>query len=368
MILDRALLREAISSFAKVLLALSLIILGQLFAKLLSKAAEGKIPGDLVLPLLGLGAIKTMVQLLPLALMLGLMLSFGRMYQDSEMVAIQASGVGLVRLYRPMLWLILPVAMILAGLSLYVSPWSVQKTAQVIAQGKNRVDISGVTKGRFLESKNSAWVVFAGELSRKNHRLEGVFLHKRELDGKVTIEVAQQARQYTDPETGARMLEMTHGARYDGMPGGAEYEILTFAKHAMRIPALGDEEDEPDTREGVDSTQLWRSASRADMAQLQWRLSIPVFALTLGALALPLSYTAPRRGRYAKLALALVIYIAYINLTLMAVSLTEIGDLPVWLGVWWVHGLMAVWIAILLARRYGWRWRLHSLRSRGCGA
>jgi lipopolysaccharide export system permease protein len=368
MILDRALFKEAALSFGKVLLVLSLIILGQLFAKLLSKAAEGKIPGDLVLPLLGLGAIKTAVQLLPLALMLGLMLTFGRMYQDSEMVAIQASGVGLLRLYRPVLWLTLPVVMILAGLSLYVSPWSVQKTEQVIAQGKNRVDISGVTKGRFLESKNSAWVVFAGELSRKNHRLEAVFLHKRELDGKVTIEVAEQARQYTDPSTGERLLEMTDGARYDGVPGEADYQILTFGRHTMRIPSFGDEEDGPDTREGMGSAELWRSASQADKAQLQWRLSIPVFALVLGALALPLSYTAPRRGRYAKLALALVIYIAYINLVLMAVSLTEIGDLPLWLGAWWIHGLMVILISILLARRYGWRWGRGRLRVRNSGA
>lgn len=368
MILDRALFKEAASSFGKVLAVLSLIILGQLFAKLLSKAAEGKIPGDLVVTLLGLGAIKTLVQLLPLALMLGLMLTFGRMYQDSEMVAIQASGVGLFRLYRPVLWLILPVAVILAGLSLYVSPWSVQKTEQVIAQGRNRVDISGVTKGRFLESKNSAWVVFAGELSRKNHRLEAVFLHKRERDGKVIIEVAEQARQYTDPSTGERMLEMTDGARYDGLPGEADYEILTFGRHAMRIPSFGNGENGPDTREGVDSAQLWRSASRADMAQLQWRLSIPIFAVVLGTLALPLSYTAPRRGRYAKLAVALVIYIGYINLALMAVSLTEMGDLPVWLGLWWVHGLMAILITLLFARRYGWHWRAARLRAGGRGA
>jgi len=57
----------------------------------------------------------------------------------------------------------------------------------------------------------------------------------------------------------------------------------------------------------------------------------------LTLLALPLSYATPRQGRFGKLALAILIYIVYANVLGLGKTWLENGDIPVWLGLWWIH-------------------------------
>lgn len=336
----------------KVLVALSLILLGQVFAKLLGKAAEGKIPHDLVAPLVGLGAIKSMGQVLPLALVLGLMLTFGRMYQESEMIAIQAAGVGPGRIFRPVLLVTLPAVVLLAAVTLYASPWAVRMAQQLIVTGQQRADISDVTQGRFIEPKQSGWVVFVENFSRREGILKNIFVFTPRGAQEI-IETARTARQFVDPETGQQMLELRDGYRYVGRPGRRDYEIVSFKRHVMRIPEIG-ALGNVRVREATPTPALLRSSNSSDQAELQWRVSLPIVALVMGLMTLPLSYTAPRRGRFAKVIIGVVVYLVYVNLILFSVSLVEAGRLPVAVGVWWVHGLMVAGVLWLMNRQYRW--------------
>ena len=162
------------------------------------------------------------------------------------------------------------------------------------------------------------------------------------------------------------MLELSDGQRYEGIPGSGDYQILTFDTHTLRIPPLAGGHHFS-ARESVPTSSLWTSTQPADQAELQKRLSIPLAAVLLVLLALPLSYTTPRQGRFAKLALAVIIYIIYMNLAIVAIGLTETGQLSVWLGVWCVHLLMLIFIMGLFVRQYGWRWSLHRLTLRTVG-
>lgn len=345
-------MKEETATLLKVLVALSLILLGQIFAKLLGKAAEGKIPHDLVVPLVGLGVIKSMGQVLPLALLLGLMLTFGRMYQESEMIAIQAAGVGPGRIFRPVLFVTFPAIVLLAVVTLYASPWSVRMAQHLIVTGQHRADISDVTQGRFIEPKQSGWVIFVENFSRREEILKNIFVFTPK-GPKEIVETARTARQFVDPETGQQMLELNDGYRYVGQPGRRDYEIVSFKKHVMRVPEVGDLGG-VSARDGTPTQILLSSSNRSDQAELQWRLSLPIVALVMGLMALPLSYTEPRRGRFAKVIVAVVVYLVYVNLVLFSVSLVETGRLPVAVGVWWVHGLMMAGVLWLMNRQYRW--------------
>lgn len=360
-ILDRALLKEMGLAVGAVMSILSLIIVGQLFVRLISQAADGRIPQDVILALLGLGVIKSVVQLMPLALLLGIMLTFGRLYRDSEMTAMRSCGIGLSRLYRPVVLLATPVVVLLAVLALYVSPLSIRLADKMAFEAEHRTDISGITEGRFIQSKQGNWVVFAERMDRREGTLDTVFVHNR-VNGVVTIETATRARQITDPATGDDRLVLSDGFRYEGTPGRGDYQILTFDKHTMRVPPLVGSPHKG--LDGVPSAVLWKSDTPPEQAELQWRMSIPLAAVLLVLLALPLSYAAPRQGRFGKLALAVILYIIYSNLTIFAMSLTQRGELPVPIGVWWVHLLMLVFIAALFVRQYGWRWSLRKLTLR----
>jgi lipopolysaccharide export system permease protein len=295
-ILDRTLFKEMFLSFGAIMSVLTLITVGHLFIKLMSRAADGRYPVDVVPFLMVLGFIKVIVQLMPLALFLGVILSLGRMYRDSEMTAIRACGVGMTKLYRPIMLLAIPGVTVLAALVLYVAPASIRMADRLAFESEFRPNISGMLAGRFIESKHGKFVVYAEDIDTEQRTMRTIFVSTRDK-GITAIETAAEARQYTDTETGHEWLELRDGHRFEGVAGKGEYKILSFDKHSMRIPALEGIKHKFD-QESRPTSALWGSDQPADQAELQWRLSAPIGAFLLILLALPLSHTSKHGGRF----------------------------------------------------------------------
>ena len=360
-ILDRYLLREVLRTFAAATLVLLLIIFGNLFMRLLRDAMVGRLPAEVIGPLLILGGLQTLILLLPVALFLAIMLTLGRLYRDSERVAMQAAGVGEVRLYRPLFVLALPVAILLTGLVAEVVPWASGLADQLKQRAREYTQISSIAPGRFIESRGGEIVVFAESADHAGHTLSNVFIHVVK-DGRTYIETAPSARQEFHPLSQEPQVVLENGQRYQGIPGEGEFEILSFARHHLRIPPVSGQ-GRTNRRDSQSLWALWRSGTAADMAEIQWRLSVPVSVVVLVLLAVPLSRTTPRAGRFAKLAVAIIIYILYANLVLTALSWTRRGAIPLELGVWWVHAGFGLLAMILLARPLGVRLRRQRFTS-----
>ena len=118
------------------------------------------------------------------------------------------------------------------------------------------------------------------------------------------------------------------------------------------MPIRPDDEGELVTAVAAKSTaELWRSRELADRAELHWRLSFPLSLFVLGVLAIPLSRTAPREGRYARLGTALFIYLIYTGWLSIGRVWVERGIVSELVGLWWIHGIVgfiALWgIAVL---------------------
>jgi lipopolysaccharide export system permease protein len=100
--------------------------------------------------------------------------------------------------------------------------------------------------------------------------------------------------------------------------------------------------------------ELLRSSDVADRAELHWRVSFPLSLFVLGLLAVPLSRTSPREGRYARLGMALFIYLIYIDLLSIARLWMERGIVGDAVGLWWVHAIAALIGVWMLSREGGW--------------
>ena len=96
---------------------------------------------------------------------------------------------------------------------------------------------------------------------------------------------------------------------------------------------------------------------------MQWRLSVPLALLVLTFLAVPLSRSAPRQGRYGGVAAGVLVYIIYVDMLGAAKVWVEQGQSPEYLGLWWVHVIFIAAGAILLARQFGYM-NVLSLRRR----
>jgi lipopolysaccharide export system permease protein len=103
-------------------------------------------------------------------------------------------------------------------------------------------------------------------------------------------------------------------------------------------------------RKASSSIDLWRSLRLEDIAELQWRFSTPLSTLLLALLAVPLSKSNPRKGKFAKIGLGIVIFAFYYQLFVIAKTWVEKGRVAPLPGIWWVPLLLAALFLILLWR------------------
>ena len=306
-IIDRYVSKELLLTWLAVTLVLMLILTSSTLARLLSKAAEGAMPSDAVLPLLGITSLRYFILLLPMSLYLGVLLCFSRLYKDNEMAALGACGVGMRRLYRPLMLFVVPLTLSILVLTLYVMPWVAQQTQLMKSEMANRSELTGLVAGRFNQSRNSDAIMFIEQQSDDGNNMENVFVYQNQHVRK-NIETAALAKSFKN-ENGRKFIIFENGQSYEGQPGQSDFRIIQYEKHGIYVP-----ESELDARpvkrkQALPTSDIWQSNVPAHQAEFQWRLSIPIAAMLMAILALPVSYTTPRKGRYSKLALAILLYL-----------------------------------------------------------
>jgi lipopolysaccharide export system permease protein len=143
---------------------------------------------------------------------------------------------------------------------------------------------------------------------------------------------------------------MEQGRRYEGKPNSAEVSTTEFERYAIRVETK-EVAREPEIANSKSTKALLQTGSPADKAELQWRLAIPVSALILVLLAIPLSFVDPRAGRSLNVFFALVIYILYNNMLSICEAWVRQGRLNPLIGMWPIHLLFLVLAVYLFYRR-----------------
>lgn len=362
-IVERYVVREVGLTLLAVLALVLAITSGNFFARMLSRASEGRLPADILLPFVALGSLKSFIYLLSVALFMAIILSFGRMYKDSEMAALRACGIGYGKLYRALSLLVVPYALMSLLLVVYVSPALSRASEQLRASAEGRSALVGITPGRFVEIAGGREVLFVEAIEPDGERMRNVFLYSR-AEGESRIVTARSAVQEVDPATGRRFLILLDGMRYEGRAGGGGYRVAQFARHGVLVSDA--QETQPGRRRDMMSMrELLASDDPKDTAELHWRLVVPASILVLSMVALPLSYVAPRQGRFGKIFAAILVYVIYANLATMGRTWLEKEVLPAWVGLWWVHLAMLALTVALLVRQYGAAWVFGRLRLPG---
>ncbi|HFD88326.1 MAG TPA: LptF/LptG family permease, partial [Gammaproteobacteria bacterium] len=100
-------------------------------------------------------------------------------------------------------------------------------------------------------------------------------------------------------------------------------------------------------------SELLGKGDRRLNAELHWRLSFPISMVILSFLAVPLSHTSPRKGRFGKVAVAILLYVLYANLLGLGKNWLQTGAIPGWMGLWWIHVLFLMLFVGLMIRRGG---------------
>lgn len=353
-VLDRYISREISQTWAAVTIVLLVIMVANVLARILSRVTEGRLPADALLVLLGLKVINLLVTLVPLGLYLGILLAFGRLYRDNEMAASAACGAGLRSLYRPVLFNGIIGVLLIGVLTFWASPWAAGLEKRVTESIASQSVSSVLGAGRFVEILGGSAVVYTESRPSGNDRFEQVFVHRSREDGTFEVETAASATYQRDRDDNEYIV-FRNGVTVVADPDGQSYQRTEFARHGIRLPS-SQQESSAVAISAKSLRELWEDGSSPSIAEIQWRFSIPLAALLLALLAVPLSHTSPRQGRYSKIVVAILIYVPYANLLVLGRKWTAAGKVPSLIGLWWVHALFIVVILYFTVRRYGFNW------------
>ena len=331
--LDRYLLREVTWTFVAVTGVLLVVLMSNQFARVLGQAAQNDFPGPIVLTLLGLTTLQQLTLLVPIGLFLGIVLALGRLYHESEMTAMTACGVGPLRVYKPIVLLSLVVAALLAVLSFRVVPAAWQKSQDLRVAALRAAQFGALEPGRFRSFAGGDAVFYAERVGERGELFD-VFV-QRNVGDKIEVAMAERAVQRGAGQA-EQMFILYDGRRYEGVPGAANWRIVEFREHG--IPVQLPDTKKVKNREEMKSTPaLLGSEAPRDRAELAWRTSVPIMALALMVLAVPIARLRPRQGRFTRVGLAVLAYFLYSNLLAAARVWIE-KDAPAGqLGLWWVH-------------------------------
>lgn len=396
MIIARYLTTKILFSTLAVSIVLTMVVMSGRLARYISAAAEGQLAVSLVLPVVFLRMPQLLELILPVSLLLGIMLSIGELYETNEMTVINATGVSHGRIMSIGMSASAFVALVVALFSFYISPKGNDYVGTLVNAQGLKSELSNLAPDTFYDLKNQGGTVYAGAVDKERKGMEDVFVFRPEpvvIDGfdreeneqsetdgvsQKKAEVSQNraegfnqnraegSQQIKSPEQPSRQtiiyaskgfqeyredggfyFVLEKGVQFEGMPGQKDFIITEFDRYSQRLDKPDDTVNAVTTKqESSVITDLIGRTDAESVAELHWRLSLPISVMILAAIGIPLSRSNPRQGRYYLLIPALILFLIYmvmLNAGKEAISLGEGGPLT---EIWAVH-LYLVLIAVL---------------------
>jgi lipopolysaccharide export system permease protein len=272
------------------------------------------------------------------------------------MPAMMACRIGPADVYRPLLWLIIPLFLGVGWLSMETGPRALSSIERIGMEARRQADLAAIEAGKFTSGTSQNWVVYAEQVVSPGE-IENVFVQRRSDEGEVEVVVAERGEQRDSDDPNTRYFVLHQGRRYDGVPGTSQFRVMEFAEHGIPYKLPGQEDPELKPR-AMDTLSLMASDVPEEVAELHFRLGVPIATFVLAILAVPLARSQPRQGRYGRLAIGLLVFIIYFNLMSAGKAWLEQGSVPQSVGIWWVHGLMMFGALMLLAIQNGVHRRL----------
>ena len=349
MLIFRYLARDLLSSTFAVCMVLLLVIVSGRFVKYLAQAAAGDLDAGILLAVIGYRLPGFLELILPLAFFLGVLLAYGRFYVQNEMTVMIACGMSQQRLVAYTMAPALLAAVIVAWLSIGVGPTGLQKAEALLNAQKERGELDGMSGRHFYPLQGGKGVTYA-ETVNEDGIMKDVFLAENNPDAEdgkqLVLVVAETGRQHRSDPKDPAYLVLENGYRIQGIPGEADYQITQFEEYGQQL-------SQPKKRsrrakaDALPTSELMNSDQPEHIAALQWRFSVPLLVLVVTLIAIPLSRTNPRQGRFARMLPAILLYVFYLVVLNAARGAVEDEKISSAFGLWCVH-LLFLFVALTL--------------------
>lgn len=352
MLFDSTVRKELARGFGATLMVLLTIVLTNFLIRTLGLAANGAVaPQDVVL-VLAFFSLQNLPTVLALSLFIGIVLSLGRMYRDSEMAIWFSSGIGLARFVRPVLRTSWPVLLVIAGLMVFVWPWSNRQSNDIRVRYEQRSDVLRASPGQFQTSADGHRVFFvekAGDEQTGGGRNVFIVSDQATRD---SVAVSESGKLQT--ENGERFLVLGSGHLQQIDKQTGEHTHVGFEHYRVHVGESSAPPSGTPSPRVLDTSELLHRGGRANMGEFTWRMGLIAGAANLLLLGIGLAATNPRRASNWSLVFALLAFIIYYNLLNLTQAWVAAGRLTMPAALLGLHGGALV-VGVLLL----W-WRDHA--------
>ncbi len=351
MILQRSFQNELANSAGGVFTVIFSIVLTVGLVGVLHETAGGSYDTTAVFEITLYTGLANLAPLMTASLFIAVLIVLIRTWQDNEMIVwFSAGGRSLLDWVRPVLIFIFPFILVIAALSLVVSPWAKLQMEESARAFEQRDDVSRIAPGRFIEANAGQRVFFIEEVSEDGNRVKNVFMSMKE-GAKETI-VEAEAGEIRRNSLGDRYVVLLNGRRYDtATDGTAAWRVIEFKSYEIRLDVRSAAMEANSDVDKVPLTRLMTMKSPKAKGQMLWRFCWPIGALILSLMAIPLSSTNIRAGRNFNLIAAALVFILYLNAVSIGVARVKTDRMDWVVGLILVNGTFLLITLLLFVRR-----------------
>lgn len=174
-------------------------------------------------------------------------------------------------------------------------------------------------------------------------------------NGKTSVVVAKEGALETDSH-GDKFLVMQKGRRYDGVPNQPDFQMMEFDRYGVLVSQQSKELIGDKSARSMSMKTLLTGKNVYNLSELLWRIALPLMALALMLLAIPLGFVNPRAGRSANLIIALLLFVTYINMVSIFQAWVKQGRYS-FASAWWPIHLIGL---LIVAGFFLWRLKVNS--------
>lgn len=351
-------MRNLVAYFCVITFIIGLVVFGNQFVLTVQESIDRGIPFQELMPLISFNMIRDVPVILVLSIFLAVIITISQLYKNSEAIVMNSIGLG----DKAFLSVIKPLAIILflfvLFLTAYAVPWAKQQKSAAEEETKNASEFSFITEGKFESFKNGDIVFYASESTSIDvggvQNMEEIFIYASE-NGNPVIVLASDAKKYIDPKSKSIYLRLRDGVRYQGLPSSENINILNFDSYDLEIVSGEVQKSIATFTEIEEKTtlDLLKQGGLLAIAELQWRLSLPLSILILVVFAVYLGKTSPRGGKGINILIGIFVFMLYNNGLLVAKSSIESGLLSPIIGMWGIHLIAILFLMLLYQFRQG---------------
>ena len=360
--LDRYIIREIIPPFVIALLVFTFILIIPFIIDLAEAMIAKGVPWTTILRLILTLVPMSLALTIPMALLIGILVAFGRLSSDREVVVMMACGISPYRLLRPVLVFALLCWALDSWVLLRAMPDGNQKSREITQEiAMDRAE--GEVRPRVFFEDFPSIVLYVRQVPLRGGGWEDVLAADTSNPSQPIIFLAKRGRMVVDRQAKTIQMVLEEGTRHTTkLDDPNSYQILHFESTIVSLnpesvfPSAGLPRGERELRAGELKALAGELSAKGlsphnAIMELHKKFSIPIACFVFAVLGVALGASNRKDGKMSSFVLGTGVIFVYYVIMYGALALTKGGWVPAWLSMWLPNIFLGVAALVLLVNR-----------------